>query len=294
MAVVLSGKEADPGNGSLLHSVEESWPHTNDAEPSTKSTLVNRAPSPLPLPDFHGSSSPAIPEAASSLVSSTQDFTAEPEDDHSGKIAGSHSEVPLSLGRARRAPKPTLKLQSPIPILPRKRKVNGRSSNQAREKRRRSTHDPLIDHTTAYDTPRPTPNSTGHQSPALSTHSITQPLHLLPILSVHKQNFTTLRVSVTADVFVGIIPLKLRSCMTMDTFFASIITATRNTDDHETSISAIMVSFDWKDADDRARTILVRKDITDSFEVFLETIDDAPCWNDEKGKCEVEVDVVRT
>jgi len=79
--------------------------------------------------------------------------------------------------------------------------------------------------------------------------------------------------------------------MTMDDFFSSIITATGYAN-QEREISTIMVTFDFKEDSDNKKSIFVRKDVMDSFEVFLEMIDEAPCWKEEGGRCEVAVDVV--
>lgn len=38
--------------------------------------------------------------------------------------------------------------------------------------------------------------------------------------------------------------------------------------------------------------MLLKEELEDSFEFLLETIDEAPCWETENGKCTVHVEVV--
>jgi hypothetical protein len=38
--------------------------------------------------------------------------------------------------------------------------------------------------------------------------------------------------------------------------------------------------------------MLLKEGLEDSFEFLLETIDEAPCWETENGKCTVHVEVV--
>ncbi|KAK4696809.1 hypothetical protein P7C71_g1169, partial [Lecanoromycetidae sp. Uapishka_2] len=124
-----------------------------------------------------------------------------------------------------------------------------------------------------------------------TTISASNPSHsFLPDISLEKQNRTTLRASCVTAI-VGIVLLKLRSCMTMDDFFSKIISATGYAE-QGSSISTIMVTFDFKSNDDCKKTIFVKRDVADSFEGFLEIINEAPCWSEEGGRCEVAVDVV--
>lgn len=113
----------------------------------------------------------------------------------------------------------------------------------------------------------------------------------LPLISPYKQRHTILRATCTSTI-LGVVLLKLRSCMTIDNFFESIISAT-GYEDQKSSISTIMVTFDFKADDDSTKSILVKRNIVDSFEAFLEIIDKAPCWDDDEGgRCEVAVDVI--
>ena len=55
-------------------------------------------------------------------------------------------------------------------------------------------------------------------------------------------------------------------------------------------IAAMIVKFKWDSAEDDR---VVTKDMPDTFLKLLETIDEAPCWNEGGSKhCEVKVEIV--
>lgn len=81
--------------------------------------------------------------------------------------------------------------------------------------------------------------------------------------------------------------------MTMSTLFSSVIAASGHRED-EGAITCLMAVFDWKDDNDVYKTIFIDKGTQGSFEIFLEIIDEAPCWKDEGGRCGVAIEVVRT
>ena len=134
------------------------------------------------------------------------------------------------------------------------------------------------------DYPAPTPEVRNPQSQAATTS--------LPTLTLYKQTHTTLRATRDSNV-IGFVPLRLLTCMTMSTLFTSVITASGHRED-EGPIICLMAVFDWKDENDVYKTIFIDKATQGSFEIFLEIIDEAPCWKDEGGKCGVAVEVVRT
>lgn len=243
-----------------------------------------------------GSSSLSVasmaPRITSRPGSSDRELPGRLEDHSSEKPASSDTNLPLSIRRPRRPLMPTSKLKNADPSPPRKRKVSGGPPRLAAEKRQRTTQTPSTNPIAAYRSPRPTPKPTDDQSPAISTQWMPQSSRPMPILSAYQQNHTTLRVSVTTYIYASILPIKLRSCITMETFFFSVLTATRDAVNRGNSSSDILVSFCWKDATDGTKTMLLRKDTMDTFRVFLETIDEAPCWNHVNGKCEILVDIV--
>lgn len=80
--------------------------------------------------------------------------------------------------------------------------------------------------------------------------------------------------------------------MTMSALFSSVIAASGHRERDE-PITLLMAVFDWKDETDVYKTIYIEKGTSGSFEIFLEIIDEAPCWKDEGGKCGVAIEVVR-
>lgn len=251
----------------------------------THTLLSNGGSSALPLASM-------TPQTALRLVGSERELPGRLEDHSSVKPTSSDAELPLSLRRPRRPLMPTLKLKDSDSSPARKRKLTGGAPKAAAEKRQRTTQDLSTEQTRAYGTPRPTSKPIVHQSSSITTQSMTQSIPPMTILSIYQQNNTTLRVSVTTYIYASILPIKLQSCITMETFFYSILTATRDAVNRGNPSSDIMVSFCWKDATDNSRTMLLRKDTVDTFRVFLETIAEAPCWNQVNGKCEILVDVV--
>ena len=159
-----------------------------------------------------------------------------------------------------------------------------------------------------YETPAHTPSITGrHQS---SQFSISQPSKSqpetsqrgthqtqiqepssLPTLAPHKQKNAILRATRDSNV-IGFVPLRLSACMTMSTLFGSVVAASGHREDQE-PIKCVMATFDWKEESDLYKTIYINRETEGSFEIFLELIDEAPCWNEEGGKCGIAVEVVR-
>ena len=143
-----------------------------------------------------------------------------------------------------------------------------------------------------YDTPAPTP-TTNDRPPPTSELPIpqTQVPVSVPTLTLYKQTHTTLRATRKSNI-IGFVPLRLLTCMTMSTLFSSVIAASGHREDEE-PIQCLMAVFDWKDESDVYKTICIDKDTQGSFEIFLEIIDEAPCWKEEGGKCGVAVEIVR-
>ena len=197
--------------------------------------------------------------------------------------------------RPRRSHKPTLKKFDSIQpaAVTKKRKASGNTSKPVTKRHQHQTA------STAMKRPRTDPYATPSYTPKLTIQS--SPLSSVTLendvsstfLTDYKQNHTTLRASYnSSDNKTCPVMLKLRSCMTIETFFASIMSTTENTSRPD-GVSTIMITFDWKDAKDLKKSICVKKNVGDSFEVFLEIIDEAPCWKKQGGKCEVAVEVVK-
>ena len=97
-----------------------------------------------------------------------------------------------------------------------------------------------------------------------------------------KINQTTLLLCVSSspDDFL---PLSLRSCKTIDTFFTSVLHAL-NVD--EAALDKVMVSFPWMSG----KRLVMKRSLTDGFEWFLKAINKAPCW--ERGEeCDLKVEL---
>lgn len=119
----------------------------------------------------------------------------------------------------------------------------------------------------------------------------------LPILDAHtlspyKQAHTTLRIALVPYPQKTAIH-RLRSCMTMATFFSSVIGVSGYKGDKD-RIFGITATFDCKSDDDADKSMVIREEWQDSFDVFLETVDGAESWTEEGGKCGVAVSLLLT
>ena len=134
------------------------------------------------------------------------------------------------------------------------------------------------------DRPAPAPPASGNQ-----THQ-GQVSSSLPTLTHYKQTHTTLRATRDSTI-IGFVPLRLVTCMTMSTLFSSVIAASGHRENEE-PINCLMAVFDWKDDADLYKTIYIDRGTEGSFEIFLEIIDEAPCWGNE-GRCGIAIEIVR-
>ena len=106
-------------------------------------------------------------------------------------------------------------------------------------------------------------------------------------LAPHKLARTTLRIA-DSNTFT---PLKLRSCSNISAVFTKVLDICSLTA-HKDTVEALKLTFDWFPEGTDERTMLLKERYEDSFEFFLETVDEAPCWAD-GGKCTVGVEVVK-
>ncbi|MCJ1416322.1 hypothetical protein MMC32_002657 [Xylographa parallela] len=125
---------------------------------------------------------------------------------------------------------------------------------------------------------------------ALSTTSSSQPLApfgSLPTSSLPHDILTQTVLHISSSSSSrGAVPIYLSSCPTMALFYAKIAASWRI---EEYQIEDVIVTFDWlRDS----TPMVIREEIDDSFEMFLETIREAPCWTTEgigRKRCEVKV-----
>ena len=111
-------------------------------------------------------------------------------------------------------------------------------------------------------------------------------------LSPYKQAHTTLRIALVPYPQQSAIQ-RLRSCMTMTTFFNTVIGVSGYKGDKD-HIFGIAATFDGKPIDDADRSTVIREEWPDSFDIFLETVDGAESWTEEGGKCGLSVRLLLT
>ncbi|CAD6586651.1 MAG: hypothetical protein ASARMPREDX12_002478 [Alectoria sarmentosa] len=111
-------------------------------------------------------------------------------------------------------------------------------------------------------------------------------------LSPYKQSHTTLRIALIPYPLQSTI-YRLRSCMTVATFFSTVIGVSGYKGDKD-RIFGITATFDCKPDDDADKSMVIREAWQDSFDVFLETVDGAESWTEEGGKCSVAVNLLLT
>jgi hypothetical protein len=108
----------------------------------------------------------------------------------------------------------------------------------------------------------------------------------------YKQDHTTLYISLSTNDYGGV-PIYLRSCLTIESFFSLVFLAW-DLKGQEDKVAAVTVRFDWLEEDE---PMVVRRGVVNSFQKMLDTIAEAPVWKDgdghvrEKG-CDVRVMIV--
>lgn len=124
-----------------------------------------------------------------------------------------------------------------------------------------------------------------HQTDQLSSAPTSA---LLPTVSEYRQIYTTVYVSLPNNA--DLVPLKLRSMMTLSTFFTSALEAW-DLQGQEANVKALRITFNDLSANDREASWLMKRNIPATFEKFLEVLNDLPVWSDE-GKCSVTVEIL--
>lgn len=111
-------------------------------------------------------------------------------------------------------------------------------------------------------------------------------------LSPYKQAQTTLRIALVPYPQQFAIQ-RIRSCMTITAFFGTVIGVSGYKGDRD-RIFGITATFDCKSDDDADRSMVIREEWQDSFDIFLETVDGAESWTEDGGKCGVSVGLLLT
>ena len=208
--------------------------------------------------------------------------------------------------RPRRTIKPTKRARSSTPpshFGPRKGKEPAHATKRVFRRVNQPSQDLSGVSSPPYETPAHTPSLTGRQQASQTSISRPSTSHpethqtqiqepsSLPTLATHKQKNAILRATRDSNV-IGFVPLRISACMTMSTLFSSVIAASGHREDQE-PIKCLMATFDWKEESDLYKTIYINRETEGSFEIFLELIDEAPCWKEEGGKCGIAVEIVR-
>jgi len=108
-----------------------------------------------------------------------------------------------------------------------------------------------------------------------------------PLLAPEKLNRTILHI-IHSGSFT---PIKLRSCPTMPSLFAAVLKIC-GMGSHPENVEALKATFTWMPELASDHNMLLKEGFEDSFEFLCETIDEAPCWRNEKEKCTVRLEVV--
>ena len=59
----------------------------------------------------------------------------------------------------------------------------------------------------------------------------------------------------------------------------------------ETKVLGLRTTFVWQE-NMGEKSIMLKRDVEDSFKIFLEFIDASPCWKEDPKRCNVVVEVV--
>lgn len=103
-------------------------------------------------------------------------------------------------------------------------------------------------------------------------------------LTLYKQERSILHVMVPGSSS-DVVPIELRSAMSLPTFFSSVRAAARVPDDDRMSVAVILGGGDGS----QDKIVILRRDMVDSFEYFLEVVAEAACWEDEGGRLGVQL-----
>lgn len=108
-------------------------------------------------------------------------------------------------------------------------------------------------------------------------------------LSNQKLSQTRLHISLSTNNY-GSVPVYLKSCRTMESFFDTCFDCW-DLHDKASQIGAITATLSWLPKNDQ--TMVVMRKIPDSYQYLLDAIDKAPCWEEGgDATCDVRVKVI--
>ncbi len=120
-----------------------------------------------------------------------------------------------------------------------------------------------------------------HKIPLVSNHRIN--------IDAHKQNSTTLWVSLPSSS--DAVPLKLRSYNTMSSLFDSVLTICGLVE-RQDKVLGLRITPGWTHDVGVDKSLMLKREFEDTYEVFLEIISASPCWKNEGGSCHVAIEAV--
>ena len=177
-----------------------------------------------------------------------------------------------------------------------RRSIGGRAVTNESEENKRQKHKAVF----SSDSEHSVANKRAKTTKAVSHGQLPEPAPLVPQISTHdprpldmqtlspyKQSHTTLRIALIPYPLQSAVQ-RLRSCMTIATFFTTVIGVSGYKGSRE-KIFGISATFDCKPDDDADKSMVIREEWVDSFELFLETVDGAESWTGDGGKCGVSV-----
>ena len=124
--------------------------------------------------------------------------------------------------------------------------------------------------------------SSAHSEPITDTPKM--------IISAKKQSETTLWISVPSSA--DAVPVKLCSYMTMTALFDAVFKFCGLTEQQwQDSVLGLRTSLVWTEKTGVAKNLMLKRELEDSFEVFLEFIDTSPGW-ETQGCCSVCIELV--
>ena len=204
------------------------------------------------------------------------------------------SQLINAVKKSLRLPKEHDVLQQPKPI--KRRSIGGRAVNNESEENKRQKHKAVF----SSDSEHSVPNKRIKTIKAVSHRQLPEPAHLvsqipnheprpldMQTLSPYKQSHTTLRIALIPYPLQSAVQ-RLRSCMTVATFFTTVIGVSGYKGNRE-KVFGISASFDCKADDDADKSMGIREEWVDSYDLFLETGDGAESWKGDGGKCGVAV-----
>ena len=177
-----------------------------------------------------------------------------------------------------------------------RRSIGGRAVTNEAEENKRQKHKAVFSSDSEHSVPNKRIKTTkvvSHRQPPdpeplnsqIPTHD-PRPLDM-QTLSLYKQSHTTLRISLIPYPLQSAVQ-RLRSCMTIATLFTTVIGVSGYKGSRE-KIFGISATFDCKPDDDADKSMVIREEWADSFDLFLETVDGAESWTGDGGKCGVSV-----